>query len=361
MAAPSCRFPDQGPTEIRIGHAPHDHHAPLFIAASNPLFFKEHGGIYLEETAYRRDYRLIANGRALAEVHIDSTTGGKELIRQLSEGYFDLSLGGAPAMLDSIDRGNRIKILAPINAGGAGFAVRRSLPFDDWAGFISYLSDRSQPFRVGYKIAVSVQGFIFEQALEASQASFSRDIHDAESDVVLLNLYGANNLLPALTNGLIDGFVIMQPYLAAARRSGEVKVIARLEDLPPHGAWRRYPCCALAGNENFLATHPEETEAMVALLLQARRFIIGHPARSAAQTAKWLGTSPAVEIESMASIDFSGGIDKAWFSGLNKWVDSMIESGALTGEVKRAREAGRISDLLYDKSISKKATELKDQ
>ncbi|BBO81801.1 ABC transporter substrate-binding protein [Desulfosarcina ovata] len=340
---------------MRIGHAPHDHHSPLFIAALNPSYFKENGGIYLQEVVFRKEYRLISHGKLIADVIIDSVTGGKELIRKLHEEYFDISFGGVPAILHFIDQGADLKILSPVMAEGAGFAVRADLPFDDWDGFLQYVRCQDRPFRVGYKMAVSVQNIIFEKALQTSKISFGRSLDERDVQVQLLNLYGAKNLPSALSNGLIDGFVVMQPYLAQAKRDTKLKIVAMLSELPPNGNWKGHPCCALAANSVYLNTHPEESTALLALLMRANRYIREYPSQSALQISKWLGTSPDVEADALGTIRFGVDFDDDWNRGVHHWIQTMIDSGDLKDRVKRMFETDQTMSQIYAKDIYDRA------
>jgi NitT/TauT family transport system substrate-binding protein len=353
MAACEGRPPEQA--TLRIGHAPHDHHAPLYVAALNPGHFKKNGDLYLKEIVFRKEYMLISHGNPMARILIDSVTGGKELIRALYEDNFDFSFGGVPAMLHFIDQGADIKILSPVMSEGAGFAVHADLPFDDWGGFANYIRHQSRPFRVGYKMSLSVQNLIFETALHESNISVGHGLDELGVQVQLLNLHGAEHLSSALTNGLIDGFVVMQPYLAQAKRNAEIKIISMLKDLPPKGRWHGYPCCALAANTTFLTTHPEESTALLTLLMRANRYIRNHPEESAAQAAKWLGTSPEVETDAMGTIRFGIDFTEDWNNGVQYWVKTMIDSGAVTDRVKRMFEHDPALSQIYAKDIFDRA------
>ena len=342
---------------LRIGHAPHDHHAPLYIAALNPEYFKEHGGIYLEEINPKKDYRLISGGQPLARVTIESITGGKELVRKLNEDHFDISFGGVPALLHFIDQDGDIKIVAPVMTEGSGFAVRKDMPFNDWDGFQKYLARQTRPFRVGYKMALSVQSEIFKDALSASGIPYGKSLDDTKVKVQLLNLYGAKNLVPALEKGLIDGFVVMQPFLAKAKMKGVVKVVAMLQELHPSGKWRGHPCCALAARCRYLKDHPKISLAMLTLFMRANRFIREHPGKSARQIAGWLNISPKVEAESLRSIIFTNEWGGSWQKGLRQWIEMMVSAGALKGKVKKAYQTRSACELICDNEIYRHAKE----
>jgi len=350
-----CQRPPEPLPLIRIGHAPHDHHSPLYVAAMNPGHFKKHGGIYLKEIQFKKEYELISGGQPLARMLVESSTGGQGLIRRLSEEQYDIAFGGVPAILKFIDTGRQIYILAPIMSEGAGLIVRKDLPVKDWEEFLDHVRRREKPLRVGYKTTVSVQNLIFEYALMECGVPFSHELDDPGAVISLINLKGAKHLIPAMENGLIDGFVVMQPYLAMAEAKGSGKLLTLLRDLPPEGKWHGHPCCALAANEHFLKSRPAVAEIFLTLLLRARQFITKHPEKSAQQIARWLDMSSAIEADSLPTIDFTVGLDASWNRGIDFWVNAMVESGRLNAKVVEAYRKGNLSDLIYDRAIYDRA------
>jgi NitT/TauT family transport system substrate-binding protein len=353
----SCQNSNEILPVLRLGHAPHDHHSPLYIAAMNPDYFKENGGIYLKEITYQKEYQLFSGSRDLARVVVDSSTGGKELIRKLSEEYFDISFGGFPAMLHFIDQGSPIKILAPIMTEGAGLLVANDLPVSNWEEFVAYAQQRSNPLKIGYKTAVSVQNLIFEHALQESIVPYATSTSDPNAKIIGLNLHGPKNLIPALENGLIDGFVIMQPYLALAEEKGIGKTITMLSDMPPHGKWKGIPCCALATNNHFAQSHPEVAEAILTLILRANQFIVKNPAESATLVSRWLQVPESVEKKALSTIIFTTDYTVTWSNGVDFWTHSMIQSGRLKSKIKKAYEEGRLEQEIYNRNLYDKARE----
>ncbi len=312
----------------------------------------------MQEITYQKEYRLVADNQDIATVVVDSSTGGKELIRKLSEEYFDLSFGGFPAMLHFIDQGNQIKILAPVMSEGAGLVVAKDLAATNWQEFIAYARQQSEPVKIGYKSAVTVQNLIFEHALRESQVSYATiEASDPGAKIVGVNLNGAKNLIPALESGLVDGFVIMQPYLALAEEKGVGKTITMLSDMPPYGKWKGVPCCALAANERYTQTYPEVSEAMLTLLLRANQFINENPAESAKFVSTWLKVPEAVEMNALPTINFSPDYSEEWDRGVDFWTGSMIESGRLQHKIKDAYEAGRLDEEIYNRALYDKARE----
>ena len=203
---------------MRIGHAPRDHHAPLYISAMNPDHFRANGAIYLKEVEFKKEYELFSHGKKMARVLIESSTGGKKLIRRLSEDLTDLSFGGVPAILSFIDNGTPIRILLPVNSEGAGLIMKKDLNIKNWDEFTAYVRKAKEPVKIGYKTAITVQNLVFESALDATGISYSLTESpsslEKKDEIKLINLHGPKNLIPAMENGIIDGFVIMQPFLA---------------------------------------------------------------------------------------------------------------------------------------------------
>jgi NitT/TauT family transport system substrate-binding protein len=338
---------------VRLGHAPHDHHAPLYIAATKGKYFNNVCGVYLETMESKRLYRLYKNNKYIANIEIDSGTGGIQLIRKLDEKILDVSFGGVPAMISMIDKGSKIKIISPVMTEGAAFVVEKDVPVSNWSGFVNYVRARKEPFRVGYKVAVSVQNLIFETALNTEKLSYSTDMSANDVDIIIMNMHGPKNLLPSLKAGVIDGYVVMQPYPALAEFSGSAKVISQLSDLPPEGRWKDHPCCALAAGEDFIAANQEVLDALVKLFGAAGKYIKEFPAESAQITSEWLLTPLSVEQKSLPTIKFVEDYSSEWNSGIDFWIRTLVSSRKMTGEVEKAYGSGQAGDLIYDNRFMK--------
>ena len=78
--------PKEIPT-LRLGYASHDHHSPFYIAALNPDYFRDKGGIYLEEVVPRKEYRLVRDGSVVArEYGIPAIVGVKDALKRIRTG-----------------------------------------------------------------------------------------------------------------------------------------------------------------------------------------------------------------------------------------------------------------------------------
>jgi NitT/TauT family transport system substrate-binding protein len=331
-ASAACSSPDLSSAPvIRVGHAPHDHHSPLYVAAFAPDHFRKNGGLYLREVVARSEYDLMDGGSIAARVLVDSSTGGKEIIRRLAENHLDVTFGGVPAMLSAIDRGRDIRIIAPVMAEGAGLVVPAGSPLGSFDDFVDHVRERPSPFRVGYKAGGSVQNLIFERALAEKGITFSKDLEDEKSQVILVNVHGPKNLIPSMEGSVIDGFVVMQPYLALAESRGAGKTIA-------------YVDAESAAVESFLV-----------LMMRANRYIVRYPDRSARAVAAWLDLPLEVEEASLPTIRFIVDLDSDWNRGVDFWIETMIETGFVKGHVKEAFSAGKHRQLLYDEELFRRA------
>ncbi|MBF0257127.1 MAG: ABC transporter substrate-binding protein [Gammaproteobacteria bacterium] len=334
-----CLGPAQGLPQLRIGHAPHDHHAPLYIAAMNPEHFRRHGGVWLEEQEFRKHYRLMIDNQPRALIEIEVNTGGDNLIRRLAEDHYDLSFGGIPPMLSAIDQDRPIRILSPVMAEGSGLVVRKDLPANNWAEFLALLRQHDtakQPLRIGYRGGKSVQNMIFLTALRHSQISPGFSLGQGDASLILLDMQSAKNLPPALEKGLIDGYLVSQPWLAMAEIKGDAKVIARMQELPPDGHWQGHPCCALAASNSFSQSQPELAEALIGLFRRANQRIREQPEQAAEQVARWLNLPVEVERRSLADIDFDVQLDQRWHQGMAHWLKALQQQGEFKGRLQHS-------------------------
>lgn len=340
------------PPTIRLVHAPHDHHAPLYVAAMLPDLFRREGGVYLKEIVFRKQYELIDGSRPIAKVTIDSSTGGSELIRKLAEDQYDVALGGFPAMVQIIDDGYPIRIVAPLMTGGAGLVLSKSLKINDWNGFVSHLKNlKSGALRIGHQSTGSVQSLALERALMREGIKTSGDIDDKEAKVILLDLHGPKNLIPSLSGLIVDGFVAMQPYVATAQKENAGVLVAVIEDFKDESGPGLFPCCAVAAREEFLGKNRIAAVKLVTLLMRANGYLAENPVESAPLVAKWLGVKQEVEEESLLTINYISEIDAKWIRGSKQWIREMVAGGKLKGKVKNAFLNGEEGKVIYDPEL----------
>lgn len=350
----SCKKNDSIPL-MRVGYAKHDHHSALFVAVSNPEYFKKNGGIYLKEIEPKKKYLLMNIDKAAAEVLIEESPGGKELIQNLAEDKYDIALGGVPSIIHFIDRGYDIKMINPLMTDGAGFVMNKKFNIKTWNDFLSYIKKAGRPVKIGYKMDLSVQNLLTEEIFRENAITFSKDYADNSKMVKLINLHGEKNMIPSLMNSSVDGFVAMEPYLSQSEYLGIGNIVAYMNEIPSSKKMNGVPCCALAGNCKYTTKNMEASSVFVSLIMKSTRYIQENPDKSAEYVSLWLGMPLEVEKRSIPGIKFLIDLSTEWNRGISYWLASMINNEEIKGEIKKAAEEGRLNETLYNKRLYDKS------
>jgi NitT/TauT family transport system substrate-binding protein len=318
------------------------------VAATYPDRVQTSTGVHLLEREFAKHYDLVEGSRTLARLSIDASTGGQQLMRRLGEDQLDLSFGGVPALLVQIDQGAPIRLLAPVMTEGAGLVISNALPVRTWAEFLDHARQpRDEPLRIGYKAELSVQNLVFEQQLADAGISFAYSLDATGVEILLVNLSGAQHLVPALQHRLVDGFVSMQPYLALAEAGGSGRLVTLLSGMTDAVSGRGYPCCAIAARTAALAAHREIIASFVDLMQVATEFIRNEPELSADAVSAWLGTTPEIERRSLPTTRFSMERDTDWDQGVLQWCGWMQPPGLLSSALGGGATDAALLDSVY--------------
>ncbi len=349
-----CSRQDRVLPTVMIGHVPHDHNSPLYIAAANSQYFKENGDLYLEEITPRKKYRLMAGGSPQAIIILSPASDERNLIKKLGEGQLDIAFGNITTNLHFIDLGHPLKIAAPVTAEGAGLVMSKGFPATNWAEFVDYAKSRKSPVRIGYKVEFS-QNLILEDALRHSGLSFSKQIDQPGFEITLINLHGIRNLIPAMQREMIDGFVVNQPYTSLAEFKDIGKTIVELHELPPENHWRNHPCCVVSIHNGFYEHQARISQQLVTLFLRANGYIMANREETALQVADWLELPVDLEKKSIPTIMFKTGYDNDWKRGVNFLISSMVSGERLNYQLKKAFEKNRADELIYHMDLFEQA------
>lgn len=341
---------------IRVAYAPHDHHAALYAAALSPEYFQENGNLYLQEKTFKKDYDLIEGGTVIARVTLDSSGGGSQNIRGLCEDRFDFAFGSFPEMVRAVDEGRPVKVVAPIMAGGTGLVVNSDMCARSWKEFVALARWREKPLRVGYETEGSGPQTALEAALRREGIPSGKWLENPSARVLMVNLYGQGNLIPAVKAGLVDGFVGMQPLLAEAEFAGAGKIIAYIEDFETAGGEGYFPCCALGAREEFISRNPGQAEKFLTLVLRANRYVSQNPKEAAKKVAKWLEKPVEIEEMSLSTNKYSTGFKDGWKESADAWLRDAIEKRELVGAVRKAYEEGETWRRVFDLPLLDKAS-----
>lgn len=157
---------------IRFGYLSTDHHAPLFVLAKDPAYFKEHYGLALvpvnsgEERPYQ--FNLLSGNETVAQVQLVPGQSGGGLMTNMGQGAIDVAyLGSVPANLQ-ITLGNPAQVIQPLHNGGSALVVSNNTPVSDWNGFAGWTRTRSAAGRplIVATVQSSIQETMIRDALQ---------------------------------------------------------------------------------------------------------------------------------------------------------------------------------------------------
>lgn len=323
---------------LKVGHVGHDHHIALFIACDlGPELKKESGGVWLETLKPHQVYRLHnANGPA-AQVMLLKVRGGAGMPSSLAAGEIDVGLGGLAPSVAAIDKGAKIKIVAPLNTDGDMLMVSPKFPASNWEEFVAAVKASERPVKIGYKAPNAVAYLIFQHALdEVDLRHGSKPVAEdgTLNHILLINLKGGKNMVPSLASGAVDGFVMNQPMVAIAEERKLGKVLADLRDLPPTPIWENHPCCAVLATNQSVKNKKPAVIALLQAILAGGRLARNGGEEIIAITSNWTKNPESIERRSIPTVTYVTHFTKDWNQGVITWLNVMKESGHFDGLLK---------------------------
>lgn len=351
--------PKEIPT-LKIGYVGHDHQSALYVAAESAEKTKKDCGIYLKEVEHKKFYDLMKDNQKIANVELIKAGGGSKMPTMLAQGSFEVGFGGIAAIAFFKDKGEKMKVISPLQMKGDMLVLKPSNEANNWAEFVTWVKETKEPIKIGYKNPVAVAKLIFEEALRAEGISFTGDQSDNTKDIQMVLLKGEKNLVPGLKNDLVQGYVSNNPWCEKAQQSGVGKIVADLNTLPP-GTFVDHPCCCIGASDAAIAEKGETIKEFLKLILLATNYINEDPATTSKQVAKWTGMPVAVETASLPTSGFSTKTDKKFLSSMHVWVDAMNRVGKLKGGLKNLPKAETEAKLANFALLDQAAKELKDK
>lgn len=345
---------------LNLGHVGHDHHLAIYLACDlgQTLENETSGKVYLKKVKDKQVYYLMKNGKEIAQINLTKVGGGSKMPQALAAGQIDIGFGGAAPAIFAIDKGAKLKIIAPANADGDMLVVRNDLPVNNWREFVNHLKTQDKHLKIGCKDSKSVAVLIFMAALKDEGISYcppGTAIQKIRPAVDIINLGKGSNMLPALKNGSVDGFVMNQPVPAQVTTLKLGKAICNLRDLPPEGKWHSHPCCCVAAHENTLKNFPEQTRALLDIFDAALKRLSDPQTEEI--VARWTGMPLEVEKNSVPTNLFLSRADKDWNKGMDNWFELMMYIQPFNGSLKDVPTLemhGKVSDYSFLPPIEKK-------
>ena len=282
--------------------------------------------------------------KALCKLLVKKVGGGSKMPSAMSEGQIDIGFGGIPAVIFSVDQGNKAKILCPLNVDGDMLIVAPDFPAKTWDEFVTAVKASTTPVKIGYKAPMAVAKLIFEKACEAVELPCVAAGNGQPGQIELVNLQGLKNTVPSLESKAIHGAVVNEPASSLAVNKGAARMVALLSDLPPDNMWLNHPCCCVCATEAAIEKHPEVMKGLVTLIKTATTWINANKVEAAKVASEWTKQDIAVEEMSVPNIVYMAKADDQYKTGLYRWFDMMDELDKFTGTLK-----GLSSDQIFEK------------
>jgi NitT/TauT family transport system substrate-binding protein len=226
------------PTDpVRIGYLPITDAAPLLIAHHQGFF--EQAGIKAEQP------RLFRSWSQLIEAFISGQVDVVHLLSPMT--IWARYSSNIPARIVAWNHinGSALTVNPKINTVAQLGGQRVAIPF--WYSIHN----------------VVLQDLLRQHGLSVVMNS-TRDLQSNEVELVVLP---PSDMLPALANGSIAGYIVAEPFNAAAEIMGVGKVLRFTGDV-----WRDHACCTVFMHERDLEQRPDWSQAVVSGIVQAQQW-----------------------------------------------------------------------------------------
>lgn len=326
--------PGSGDTEAPILNMAWDFdlHAAALLAAVDKGEDFSASGYYLKELINKEQYELYQGDKLLAVVNTIVTKGSSETAVMMGQGQIDMCVNSSTGMMSAKDQGTDIQMLCPIHVDGISLVFPAGSGISGWQQVEAYIKAAEQPVKIGYHSPVSAPRVLIQKALVDAGINVSEDPDSQDADVILINLNGAKNLLPAFSANLVDAWVAPSHYPETAEYEGIGEIALKLTDFPPEGQWYDFPCCVYAARTEIIEQHPEVIKGMAHLLTYSADWCQSNRSEAAPILAEMIGIP--VEVVENAQIVFTTDPTDKWMEGEALYVDMLNQLGIFEGDMK---------------------------
>ena len=244
--------PDQ---PVKIGYLPITDAAPLLVAHHNG-YFKDAGVVAEKPTLFR-------SWAQLAESFIAGQTNVVHLLSPMTVWARFGSKVPAKVVAWNHVNGSALTVSPKVNTlkdlGGTTVAI----PF--W---------------------YSIHNVVLQDMLRAEGLTpVARRVGKVEPNEVALVVMPPSDMLPALAAGSIAGYIVAEPFNAAAELMGVGKVLRFTGDV-----WRNHACCTVFMHERDLNNRPQWSQGVVDAIVRAQLWISNNRAETAKILSRESGT-----------------------------------------------------------------------
>lgn len=349
----------QEPVVLRVGHVGHDHQIALYAAAQEGKALEARSGVWLKELKPQEVYELYEDGKLVAQVQMVLVGGGAKMPAALEQGDIEVGLGGLGPVAKFIDKGTKLKVIAPLNNDGDALVVRKGFPSGGWAEVVKAIKTSDKPMRIGFKDPMANAFMILTKALDTEGISYGIESVGKDGkpvQVLLVNLQDLQNALPSLEAGIVDGVVVNEPMGTQLELKGVGKIAADLSDLPPAGKWEGHPCCVVAATEAALSQKRAAIRALLKAIAAGGQIVISDKAKALAAEGAWTKTPSEVGRKSIENVDYVVAPDAQWLEGVKTWIALMQDAGHFN-KLLKDKTPQQVLDAVLDLAPSNEALE----
>ncbi|CAA9531779.1 MAG: ABC transporter, substrate-binding protein (cluster 10, nitrate/sulfonate/bicarbonate) [uncultured Thermoleophilia bacterium] len=231
---------------LRVGYLPITDATPLLVAHADGLY--EEAGLDVPRPV------LLRSWPALAEAFQAGKVDAVHILMPL-------------ALQLRFERQFPAKVVAWNHTNGSSLTVRPEIrDVEDLAGGIVAIPGWFSIHNIALQILLREAGLTILKTGEPSKADRS----------VKLIVMAPPDMPPALAEGAVAGYIVADPFNAAAEVKGIGRVLRFTGDI-----WRNHACCVVAVREDLLTKRPDVARAFVGSVVQAQAVARNDPAAAA--------------------------------------------------------------------------------
>jgi NitT/TauT family transport system substrate-binding protein len=336
-----------GVSDVNFAYILSDHHAPLMILCKEWELFQERYKIYLKPVTEYKLYDFFYEGSKIARVKLIPAKTGPDLEKLVAQGSVDMGISGTQAVMMSIDRGIKTKIISPLQTAGSVFVLKKELPMDYWDDFVKGIRGSERRFKIGMPGPETIATIIFRSALDHEGISYTEDITDKNADILFINMKGHGALVSALENRITEGIIGAQPFPSVTINRGLGKLILNLQDVPPNRRWYGHACCSLFATEEFAKRDRDLLIKMMELIMLGVNAANQDKEMTARACSSWLGVEEAVEKIAMQTLTYTTTPTSQWRESAYTFMEIMDKMN-MVSEKLRGKRGKELDPIVFD-------------
>ncbi|MDL2268177.1 ABC transporter substrate-binding protein, partial [Desulfovibrio sp. OttesenSCG-928-G15] len=329
---------------IRVGYIFTTNHTPFMAAMAQGKDLTV-DGYSLSPIIPKEKYELLKDGTPIAMLDILVAKSGSETSTLFAQNHLDMALCSITAILSGIDKGVPMKIVSPVVLASGGLVVLNDSPVNSWADFAAAAKAAKTPLKVGYHSPNSAPIIILEAAMRSEGLVVSSDPNNTEAQVVLVDLKGTTNMLPALASKQVDAVVGPEPFPQTAVFKKTGRIVEELRTMPPSGKWQEYPCCVVTASDAMIAKNPGLVRDFAHFISAANTWCNANLEKAGVLGAGWIGLPE--EVGKMQRLRFLSSFTDNWKQGANGYLEVLNKAGYFKGGLKD-KDFSQAESLLVD-------------